>query len=238
MQYIPHSPSGWELLGQFIGGSVLPRLYENYNRRDAFKETQYQKAQEAQRLANTQYQQFNNNLTRYRNAADSNYNEYKSHADAYNSAQDDATRQKEAQWLTAAGKQINGNIDFTQNDAWTKAMADAKSGNDMRLKGYHDTLNGYGYSSLPNYRPATDGDFDAVGAGLKGIADYYGGYKDSQKNNTVSGGSFQDLNKYTMANPESAMFAGQPVVNDNISNIIQRQGTPLVVYMPRTAGGY
>lgn len=37
MQIVPVNDN-WGLLGEALGGFVLPRLYENYNRRDAYKE--------------------------------------------------------------------------------------------------------------------------------------------------------------------------------------------------------
>lgn len=236
MVQIVHQPDVWEGLGNVIGGVVLPKVYENYNRREAFKQDQYNKAEAAARLAAANQQSFNNQLNRFNSEKDRYANEYKQHADAYNNAQasgDTAASNREYQWLKSTGMKYSPTQDFNSQDAFTNVLNNARSGNISPLNGMRTTLDNYGYSNLPNYVPVTNGDYSSVGNGLKGITDTISGYKDSQKGKTVSGDTFQSFDKFTANNPNVAMFAGQPIMSNAINQPTNQQNGAIIMYVPK-----
>lgn len=203
MQIVPVKDN-WGLLGEALGKFVLPRLYENYNRRDAYKEINKLKAEDAATITGGNYNQFNNALTQYTNAKDTAVNSFKALADEYNNpATTEARRQELATQMNTMGSKIAPGMKQDDPMYWTNVLGKIQDGSDAQLQPMKLKLNQLQQYYNP-YADTNDANRYANTLNtLKTQNDAVNNYAKYNQGRTVSGSGdnqFVSFNKYANDN--------------------------------------
>lgn len=203
MQIVPVKDN-WGLLGEALGKFVLPRLYENYNRRDAYKEINKLKAEDAATITGGNYNQFNNALTQYTNAKDTAVNSFKALADEYNNpATTEARRQELATQMNTMGAKVAPVMKQDDPMYWTNVLGKIQDGSDAQLQPMKLKLNQLQQYYNP-YADTNDANRYANTLNtLKTQNDAVNNYAKYNQGRTVSGSGdnqFVSFNKYANDN--------------------------------------
>lgn len=228
MLYIPNDRTSdpWYNLGQ-IAGLALGKAYEARTAREAGKQIQNQKAQEAYDIQNQQNQALQGAYNAYDTAKNNLQNEGNALAKAYNDNQSQANYDAMVNWI----KKVHPGADI--NDT---AMADAlnyvKSGQATPLQSYRQAA----MSAAQAINPYVDFSSSDWGTGSYNMglnrANYTKNFEESNKGKTVNGKGdkkYQNFVDYNNANPYNAMSQGplQP-------NLPQAQPLNLKLNTPST----
>lgn len=195
----------WYNLGQ-IAGLALGKAYEARTSREAGKQKENQKAQEAYDIQNQQNQALQGAYNAYDTAKNNLQNEGNSLAKAYNDNQSQANYDAMVNWI----KKVHPGADI--NDT---AMADAlnyvKSGQATPLQSYRQAA----MSAAQTINPYVDFSSSDWGTGTYNMglnrANYTKNFEESNKGKTVNGKGdkkYQKFVDYNNANPYNAMSQG------------------------------
>jgi hypothetical protein len=217
-------PQNW---GSVLG-SILGKIKQGSDRREAYKQANYEKAKAAEQYSAQQQGSFNQLYNMYQNKQKAETQNFQNWANIYNNATDDDTRQKAATQLNLLARGINPNLDLNNSNAWTQAMGQIGSNTDTNVTPYTTALNNMGNTYVSGYDPTAANAFQTIQNALQGNTDYYKNYQNSQANNTVSGNTFQNLQQYTMANPNAVLLGGLPNTTTAIPNVNTSSLTPYV----------
>ena len=144
MEFIKQ-PTFWDNLGTLLGGLVLPRVYENYNRREGFKQNNYMKAQQASMLASQDASRFDQLNNMYNNQLNADKQEFTSWANKYNDAGATEAQRNEAKThLNMLSRQIDPTFNPNSENAWTNVLNGLSQGNDARLQPLKNQMNASG----------------------------------------------------------------------------------------------
>ena len=228
MLYIPSDKTvdPWYNLGQ-IAGLALGKAYEARTSREAGKQKENQKAQEAYDIQNQQNQALQGAYNAYDTAKNNLQNEGSSLAKAYNDNQSQANYDAMVNWI----KKVHPGADI--NDT---AMADAlnyvKSGQATPLQSLRQSA----MSAAQTINPYVDFSSSDWGTGTYNMglnrANYTKNFEESNKGKTINGKGdkkYQKFVDYNNANPYNAMSQGplQP-------NLPQAQPLNLKLNTPST----
>lgn len=195
----------WYNLGQ-IAGLALGKAYEARTSREAGKQKNNQKAQEAYDIQNQQNQALQVAYNAYDTAKNNLQNEGNSLAKAYNDNQSQANYDAMVNWI----KKVHPGADI--NDT---AMADAlnyvKSGQATPLQSYRQAA----MSAAQAINPYVDFSSSDWGTGTYNMglnrANYTKNFEESNKGKTINGKGdkkYQNFVDYNNANPYNAMSQG------------------------------
>ena len=207
-------PSVWENVGSLIGGAVLPRLYENYNRREGLKQVEYLKAQNAADNLRQQMNTLTNSQNAYNVAKDSDNTAFKSLADKYNDPNTSAEEKASlANQMNAMGKEITPGLDQNTSDYWTKVLGATQDGTNANIQGLRNNYMALAKTVDPSLNTKDSNWTQQPLTTLQKKLDLATGYKNSQQNNTVAGGTFKNFSDYYGNNT-----AVKPIADTTLQN--------------------
>lgn len=228
MLYVPTDKTSdpWYNLGQ-IAGLALGKAYEARTSREAGKQIQNQKAQEAYDIQNQQNQALQGAYNAYDTAKNNLQNEGNDLAKAYNDNQSQANYDAMVNWI----KKVHPGADINDT-AMTDALNYVKSGKATPLQSYRQAA----MSAAQTINPYVDFSSSDWGTGSYNMglnrANYTKNFEESNKGKTVNGKGdkkYQKFVDYNNANPYNAMSQGplQP-------NLPQAQPLNLKLNTPST----
>lgn len=197
MIQVIHQPNVWESMGKLLGGVVLPKVYENYNAREAKKQGYYMKAQDATDNIYQQLKAYTNTQNLYNNAKNADSSEFTALADKYNNpATSDEEKAQLASQMNAIGAQVLPGVAQNTSGYWTNVKDAINNGSSAKLKGLRNNY----LNAAMTIDPSIDTKSSTWGTDaynkLQNDYQLASGYKDSQKGNTVSSGSFKPFYQY------------------------------------------
>ena len=208
-----------------LAGKLAGQMYENRERRGAWKDAQNMYARETANNLDTRNNAYKAALDARNNKINSTVGELQGLADAYNANQNSDTWNN----MVSGIKRYSPNADINDPNAMTNLLSQAKSGNLPVYQQVNDNLRAEALKMNPNVDfSQADWANTTYQRGLD-QANYYRNYENSNDGKTVNGegnNKFVDYSTYRANDPYSAT-APNPAAERRNNVIVLNSGIPL-----------